>query len=611
MNVLNVEDIERELQKYAARALSDHAKRWVMTVARNYILSKLPEKDMEANFRPVSTKGFTQLGLPKTRDDAFSHHPAELPHWAVEAIQRGETLYWFDTAQPRRRELWNVLEVIVLWLNNWKLTDPRLPRVDRISFPVATNAAVLWYKDVSENIWNYVTDKPKTIKKYEHGFSWVKLVSALQFEREGRLMNHCTDGSAKIITSNGTVPIKTLVGKKIKVLTRNTAGPGRWVKAVVNSFGQQKLLKIIFERNRRTMEVYATAEHRWLAFRNRNKNLSIQEYTTTELKPDYRIPTVFSKNVLFNSGEKVIHPSKIGIMHGIVFGDGSAARRKNGEPNRAAKTVLYGHKDKELLKWFAGCRTKPTDRSIGGVEILDLPRMFKRLPSKHECSAYLVGWLAGYFAADGCVSEQGQSVLSSALLGNLIFAETLCQKFGIHVNGISTTERLGIDGKKSKLHTLRFELGTLPKWFFLLKQHRQRYKVRTLAVGPWIVKSVEPTDRTEEVFCATVPATGCFALAGNILTGNCVGNGSYYNRWRMSNQNEYFSLRDKFNKPHCTLEVSFDSGHPLTRKGIVSQCKGNSNHRPDREYQPYIRQFIADMKWEIHGDASQIDRDAL
>lgn len=281
MNVLNVEDIERELQKYAARALSDHAKRWVMTVARNYILSKLPEKDMEANFRPVSTKGFTQLGLPKTRDDAFSHHPAELPHWAVEAIQRGETLYWFDTAQPRRRELWNVLEVIVLWLNNWKLTDPRLPRVDRISFPVATNAAVLWYKDVSENIWNYVTDKPKTIKKYEHGFSWVKLVSALQFEREGRLMNHC------------------------------------------------------------------------------------------------------------------------------------------------------------------------------------------------------------------------------------------------------------------------------------------------------------------------------------------VGNGSYYNRWRMSNQNEYFSLRDKFNKPHCTLEVSFDSGHPLTRKGIVSQCKGNSNHRPDREYQPYIRQFIADMKWEIHGDASQIDRDAL
>lgn len=279
MNVLNVEDIERELRRYAARLYHAHAKRWVMTVARNYILGKLPEKDVFANFREVCLCGFTEtVRLPKRcKHDPEKYDPKELPSWAVTAVERGETLFWFDTVQPRRRELWSVLEVIVLWFNNWKADDTRLPRVDRISFPVATNAAVLWYKDVSSNIWNYVTDKPVVVKEYEHGYRWVKLVTALQFEREGRLMNHC------------------------------------------------------------------------------------------------------------------------------------------------------------------------------------------------------------------------------------------------------------------------------------------------------------------------------------------VGNGSYYNNWRMNTQREYYSLRDRNNKPHATLEVSFDNTHPLVRKGAVYQCKGNGNRRPDREYQPYIRRFIDEMSWTIAGDGSHID----
>ena len=184
MNVLNVDVIERELTRYAARVLHEPAERWVMTVARNYFLSKLPEKDVLANFRTVTTCNL------KSKDPAYRlMKPSDLPPWAVKAVEEG-TLVWFDPIQPRRREFWNVLEVIVLWLNNWKPDDTRLNRIDRIAFPVATNAAVLWHKDVSENIWNYVTDKPIVVKTYDT-FTWVKLVTALQFEREGKLMNHC------------------------------------------------------------------------------------------------------------------------------------------------------------------------------------------------------------------------------------------------------------------------------------------------------------------------------------------------------------------------------------------------------------------------------------
>lgn len=184
MNVLNVETIERELRRYAARALHDSAERWVQTVARNHILSRLPDKDVNANFR--------ELTLSATADQAFHYIPEDkLPEWALKALARGESVLWFDPIQVCRRELWSTLEVIVLWFNNWKADDTRLRRLDRISFPVASQAAVIWYKDVSANIWNYVTDKPVTVKTYEHGYSWVKLVSALQFEREGKLMKHC------------------------------------------------------------------------------------------------------------------------------------------------------------------------------------------------------------------------------------------------------------------------------------------------------------------------------------------------------------------------------------------------------------------------------------
>lgn len=182
--MLNVQDIERTLTRFAARCYSPHAKRWVLTVARNYFLAKLPDKDINSNYQQVTTRPTKSLAFHVVDEDA-------LPQWAKDALARKEKIMWFDPIQVTRREFWTVLEIVVLWFNTWKTEDTRMPRVDRISFPVATNASVLWYKDVAANIWNYVTDKPVLIKSYEHGYRWVKLITALQFEREGRLMNHC------------------------------------------------------------------------------------------------------------------------------------------------------------------------------------------------------------------------------------------------------------------------------------------------------------------------------------------------------------------------------------------------------------------------------------
>jgi hypothetical protein len=192
MNVLNVPELERELHRYAARACSEHARRWVMSVARNYFLSGMPRKDFITNFRAYTPHQTKHPDFISARDIGFKLSMRNgLPSWADAALERGETLMWFDPFQVTRREIWNVLEIIVHWFNFWKKDDPRLRRIDRISFQTATNAAVLWNKNVTENIWDYVTDKPVVVTVYEQGFHWVRLVTALQFEREGQLMKMC------------------------------------------------------------------------------------------------------------------------------------------------------------------------------------------------------------------------------------------------------------------------------------------------------------------------------------------------------------------------------------------------------------------------------------
>ncbi len=61
-------------------------------------------------------------------------------------------------------------------------------------------------------------------------------------------------------------------------------------------------------------------------------------------------------------------------------------------------------KDVELLKWFPVSTMTQHGRQM---LIHHLPRFFKELPPLDESLPYLYGWLAGYFAADGCVSTHG------------------------------------------------------------------------------------------------------------------------------------------------------------------------------------------------------------
>ncbi|WP_240917258.1 DNA primase [Nocardioides sp. HDW12B] len=175
-----------------------------------------------------------------------------------------------------------------------------------------------------------------------------------------------------------------------------------------------------------------------------------------------------------------------------------------------------------MLKWFPNSVT-----SASGPNLLvhHLPGFFKSTPSLEESAPYLLGWLAGYFAADGCVAADGTVMLNSARREHLEFVRALCTRLGIATFGITTQMREGFPGRApSALHRVHFVNEDLPEEFFLIPEHRERFvRADKFARKGWVVRSVEETDRVEEVFCAEVEEGHAFVLEDNILTGNCFG----------------------------------------------------------------------------------------
>lgn len=182
LNVLNVQDIERQLRNIGARSVHAQVKRWLLTVARNYILN-MEAGSAATEFEPVTGRG--------PRKGQRSDIPSQLPDWVNRDLSQKRTVHFFQKAQPRRRQLWKDIELVVDWFNTLDKADPVLNRIDRISFDQAKEQANRWWASISENPWAHVKDKPPTVMSFKDGWKWVQLVKPLHFKREGEVMRHC------------------------------------------------------------------------------------------------------------------------------------------------------------------------------------------------------------------------------------------------------------------------------------------------------------------------------------------------------------------------------------------------------------------------------------
>jgi hypothetical protein len=188
LNVLNIQEIERELRNIAARTIHPETRRWFDTVARNYILN-LNDSEVESEYQEYTTK------RPKKGIHTDLPEPEKLPDWAKRAVEERTPIHVFNTAQPRRRQLWQDLETIADWFNTWAKDDPALGRIDRVNFPEARTQAREWRAAINANPWLHIKDRPPVYKTYEDGMKWVMLVTEMHLAREGNLMHHCVGNS--------------------------------------------------------------------------------------------------------------------------------------------------------------------------------------------------------------------------------------------------------------------------------------------------------------------------------------------------------------------------------------------------------------------------------
>ena len=107
----------------------------------------------------------------------------------------------------------------------------------------------------------------------------------------------------------------------------------------------------------------------------------------------------------------------------------------------------------------------------------------------------------------------------------LEFARSVCAVLGVRASHVRHRMRKGIQGIVRPLHSLDVSAHDVPESFFHLLTHKARAVAKKQGERrsrePWVVDSVGPTDREEEVFCATVDGVGAFGLADNLMTGNC------------------------------------------------------------------------------------------
>ncbi|HEY5785064.1 MAG TPA: helicase C-terminal domain-containing protein [Microlunatus sp.] len=336
----------------------------------------------------------------------------------------------------------------------------------------------------------------------------------------------CFSGDERFMTPSGAQRFRDTVGHSVLVLDGNR----QWTLAEIRSFGRQRLVRLNVSRGKEQREILTTAEHRWFVNPNANYERNI-ETLTTDLRPGDRLAYAALKNKTLGRSR----PSPVGACAGMVSGDGSRFRSTDGGTHQGAGHIqLHGRKI-ALCEWFdsIGTASQPYRRSTHKdpiVMIANLPSFFKDLPDLTWNSNYLYGWLAGYFATDGTVGKDGNATISSSRREHIEFVATVCDRLGIgHSTTISSNFRKGLNTQRdgSWLFRMTISNACLGDDFFLLEHHRRRYAEhrpsykRFRSTRRWTVESVELTDRVEEVFCAVVPTTGSFALAGNILTGNC------------------------------------------------------------------------------------------
>jgi NAD-dependent dihydropyrimidine dehydrogenase PreA subunit len=236
--------------------------------------------------------------------------------------------------------------------------------------------------------------------------------------------------------------------------------------------------------------VLATPTHSWvLADGERTDSLSVGQF----------VPAVRTEP------GRASESYRLGVLHGLVFGDGSWNKQEIRSGEHLHYVQLYGEKVAKYKDFFDQVNFSPSlDVHPGyvGTGVVRSEANLKRLLPEDADSEYIAGFVDGWLAADGDQVKAGSWRLRSIDHEALTWLERVAPYAGYITIG---------SGEESSRET-NFGVRSRPiRWLYLAT--RETY---------WRVTNVDEQEAEEEdTFCAVVPGKHTLTLAGGVLSGNC------------------------------------------------------------------------------------------
>jgi NAD-dependent dihydropyrimidine dehydrogenase PreA subunit len=253
-------------------------------------------------------------------------------------------------------------------------------------------------------------------------------------------------------------------------------------------YGGRRLTTRNISKFRRT--VWATPTHSWL--------LADGERTDTLAVGDF-VPGMRHQPKRENESYR------LGVLHGLVFGDGTWNKQEIRSGEHLHYVQLYGEKVARFRDFFDQVNFSPClDVHTGyvGTGVVRAGVNLKRVLPETADVEYIAGFVDGWVAADGDAVKAGSWRLRSTDHEALAWLEGVAPYAGFVTVG---------SGEEANRET-NFGVRSRPiRWLYLATRETH-----------WRVMSRDEHEaETEDTFCAVVPDKHAFTLAGGIYTRNC------------------------------------------------------------------------------------------
>lgn len=271
---------------------------------------------------------------------------------------------------------------------------------------------------------------------------------------------------------------------------------GAFKKAIVHNFGKNALNKVTLTRGRLVKEVEVTSNHRWIL----KGGLS-----TTSLKVGHKL---YETPVILPEYDDLTQEQKLFWCLGAAYADGSMYE---GNGLWFYYLPLFGKKE-ELIPRFLECGFTVGKQQIfkgkPKTPVVSLLGFTKKLPWE-ESFSNIQAFMLGLLELDG--GHKWRATLQKTVVASCQFTGEEINKFlDLYLDSVGMYQGAQRDISNQTTNFGKRTAKTIERKINSYQDHMS-----------WTVKSIEHTNKVEDVWCLTVEDDHSFILKNGVVTGNC------------------------------------------------------------------------------------------